>query len=163
LVQPAQPVCPSGPIKPCSPPYPLYLWCLGPACQHAYPHQPRAWSPSRPCAAGLTAPARVRGGGGRTAQPARTPSRRAPVAHPRGNQQGERTPVPLPVTPRARWRPLRAGHVAGSVPVANPGAPRALVPLRRLDRAPTSPQGRVLLSPTNPHWGFAPFPVPRRR
>jgi hypothetical protein len=79
--------------------------------------------PSQPCAAGRTATARARRGrpdrqAGTHAEPAR-----APVAHPRGESTGEKTPVPLPVTLQARWRPLRAGHVAEPARAANPGAP----------------------------------------
>jgi hypothetical protein len=79
--------------------------------------------PSRLCAASLTATTRARRG--RPDRPAGTHAEpaRAPVAHPRGESTGEKTPVPLPVTLQARWRPLRAGHVAELARAANPGAP----------------------------------------
>jgi hypothetical protein len=51
--------------------------------------------------------------------------------------------LPLPVTRKARWRPLEAGHVADPGRAPNPRAPRHLLPSRHLDRA-RIPCGRAV-------------------
>jgi hypothetical protein len=82
-IQPAQPVHPSGPTKPRNHLTPPLSLLLG-ACVSAPLSSPTPPGHRAGFAPPVSPHQRARGGGGRTAQPARTPSRRAPVAHPRG-------------------------------------------------------------------------------
>jgi hypothetical protein len=76
------------------PPLPLYLCLLGPARQGTFLHQPRLVTRAS-LASPVSPQQRTRGGGGRTAQPARTPSRRAhPWPTPGGNLRGKRPLCP---------------------------------------------------------------------
>jgi hypothetical protein len=85
---------------------------VGPACRFTFLTNSTFSPPSQPRAAAAHR-SRVReGGNGRTAGLARTPSPHDAVAHPKEGICWEKTHVPLPVLLQARWRPLRAGHVA---------------------------------------------------